>query len=83
MNASAHGLYPVRRYDLYGVINHFGSMAAGHYTAACRVPLGKGKEDWCALLHSRAPFTSISWVVPGQASNFGWSPLQRAPVKVS
>ena len=36
------------RYDLYGVINHFGSMAAGHYTAACRVPLGKGKEDWCA-----------------------------------
>ena len=39
-------IVPDRRYDLYGVINHFGSMAAGHYTAACRVPLGKGKEDW-------------------------------------
>lgn len=34
------------RYDLYGVINHFGSLSAGHYTAACRVPMGKGKETW-------------------------------------
>jgi len=58
----AYKTSPVRRYDLYGVINHFGSMAAGHYTAACRVPLGKGKEDWCALLHVRQISPSTSWV---------------------
>ena len=25
-------------YDLYAVINHSGTMAAGHYVATCRVP---------------------------------------------
>lgn len=34
------------RYDLYGVINHKGNLITGHYTAACRVPVGKGKEAW-------------------------------------
>ena len=38
------------------MINHFGSMAAGHYTAACRVPLGKGKEDWCGHVACFAAF---------------------------
>ncbi|XP_043192568.1 ubiquitin carboxyl-terminal hydrolase 8-like [Amphibalanus amphitrite] len=26
------------RYHLYGVVNHFGSMDSGHYTAFCRAP---------------------------------------------
>ena len=33
-------------YDLYAVSNHYGSMAGGHYTAACRVNLPAGKEQW-------------------------------------
>ena len=33
-------------YDLYAVSNHFGSMAGGHYTAACRVGLPDGREQW-------------------------------------
>ena len=33
-------------YDLYAVSNHYGSMAGGHYTAACRVGLPDGKEQW-------------------------------------
>ena len=34
------------RYDLYGVINHYGSLSAGHYTATCRVVGSQGKEEW-------------------------------------
>lgn len=33
-------------YDLYAVSNHYGSMAGGHYTAACRVGLPEGREQW-------------------------------------
>lgn len=33
-------------YDLYAVSNHYGSMAGGHYTAACRVGLPGGREQW-------------------------------------
>ncbi|DBA82653.1 TPA: hypothetical protein ACH3X1_006898 [Trebouxia sp. C0004] len=33
-------------YDLYAVSNHYGSMAGGHYTAACRVGLTGGREQW-------------------------------------
>ena len=33
-------------YDLFAVSNHYGSMAWGHYTAACRVGLPGGKEQW-------------------------------------
>lgn len=33
-------------YDLYAVSNHFGSMAGGHYTAACKVDLPGGREQW-------------------------------------
>ncbi|KAA6425209.1 MAG: ubiquitin carboxyl-terminal hydrolase 2-like [Trebouxia sp. A1-2] len=33
-------------YDLYAVSNHYGSMAGGHYTAACRVGLAGGREQW-------------------------------------
>jgi ubiquitin C-terminal hydrolase len=35
-DASAAAAGPV--YDLYAVINHFGSYTAGHYTATCRAP---------------------------------------------
>ena len=28
-------------YDLYGVVNHFGSMSFGHYTAYC-----KNNDKW-------------------------------------
>ena len=31
------------------MINHFGSLSGGHYTAVCRVPFGKGKEEWHAF----------------------------------
>lgn len=34
--ASAAAAGPV--YDLYAVINHFGTYTTGHYTAACRAP---------------------------------------------
>ena len=28
------------RFDLFGIVNHFGSMRGGHYTASCRRPNG-------------------------------------------
>ena len=28
-------------YDLYGVVNHFGSLNGGHYTATCKNPMEK------------------------------------------
>ncbi|KDD74613.1 hypothetical protein H632_c1183p0, partial [Helicosporidium sp. ATCC 50920] len=40
---------PSLSYDLYAVSNHYGSLAGGHYTAACRVPGGLGAapgEAW-------------------------------------
>ncbi|XP_043219713.1 ubiquitin carboxyl-terminal hydrolase 8-like [Amphibalanus amphitrite] len=30
--------YRHHKYHLYGVVNHFGSMESGHYTAFCRAP---------------------------------------------
>jgi ubiquitin carboxyl-terminal hydrolase 4/11/15 len=32
----------VSNYDLYGVVNHFGSLSSGHYTALCR----QDEERW-------------------------------------
>ena len=30
------GAHPTGVYDLYGVINHYGSLINGHYTAYCK-----------------------------------------------
>jgi ubiquitin carboxyl-terminal hydrolase 4/11/15 len=38
-------------YDLYGVVNHYGSMGAGHYTAYCQNFLNK---KWYEFNDSRA-----------------------------
>ena len=35
------GSYPL--YDLYGVVNHMGSLSGGHYTAFCR---HEGSGSW-------------------------------------
>lgn len=33
-------------YDLYAVINHFGSRDIGHYTAFCKVQSPDGSQQW-------------------------------------
>lgn len=37
-------------YDLYGVSNHTGGLASGHYTACCRNP---GSQQWFMYNDSR------------------------------
>ena len=39
MDTDAEGIST--KYDLYGVVNHFGSLNGGHYTANCRNPDGQ------------------------------------------
>ena len=39
------------KYDLYGVIQHFGSLNGGHYTAMC-----KNQENWVDYNDSRIDF---------------------------
>ena len=38
MDTDAEGIST--KYDLYGVVNHFGSLNGGHYTAHCKNPDG-------------------------------------------
>ena len=39
-------VHTVPSYDLFAVCNHFGSLAAGHYTAHCKVRGKEGREQW-------------------------------------
>ena len=50
-------------YELYAVSNHFGSMAGGHYTAACRVALPDGREQWYNFNDTAVAKLSTSGVV--------------------
>lgn len=40
-------------YDLYAVINHFGTLTGGHYTATCRMP-GQPTPNLSRLVRSLA-----------------------------
>ena len=46
-------------YDLYGVVNHYGSMTGGHYIAACKAtPCGKNGHEPCVAYAFPSPSTS-------------------------
>jgi ubiquitin carboxyl-terminal hydrolase 4/11/15 len=47
-------------YDLYGVVNHYGSLGAGHYTAYCQNFLNK---KWYEFNDSRVSEISRNDVV--------------------
>ncbi len=47
-------------YDLYGVVNHYGNMGGGHYTAYCQNFLNK---KWYEFNDSRVSEISKSDVV--------------------
>lgn len=46
-------------YDLYAVINHFGTLHGGHYTATCRAPGGAGGGGR-GRMRCRAPGSPLS-----------------------
>ena len=39
MDTDAEGIST--KYDLFGIVNHFGSLNGGHYTANCKNPDGQ------------------------------------------
>lgn len=50
-------------YDLYAVVNHFGTLSCGHYTAFCR----QEDEQWC-LFNDHEVVAPISWDVVADSS---------------
>lgn len=66
-------------YDLYAVINHYGGMIGGHYTAYARLPNDKNSQrsDVGEHLSPWLPLCSHSWdspvcltLPPSQAGGF-------------
>lgn len=44
-------------YDLYGVVNHYGTLSNGHYTAICQE---ENTSDWCLYNdHQVSPISSV------------------------
>lgn len=38
---------PPFKYELYGVVNHFGNLSTGHYTSYIKKQHPNGNPDWC------------------------------------
>lgn len=38
---------PPFKYELYGVVNHFGNLSTGHYTSYIKKLRPNGEPDWC------------------------------------
>jgi hypothetical protein len=53
MDCEAEGVSSV--YDLFGVVNHFGSLNGGHYTAYCQNPDGKWYDFNDSSVSSHSP----------------------------
>jgi ubiquitin carboxyl-terminal hydrolase 4/11/15 len=51
-------------YDLYGVVNHYGTMGGGHYTAYCQNFLNK---KWYEFNDSRVSEISKNDIVSGDS----------------
>ena len=47
-------------YDLYAVINHYGSRDIGHYTAYCKVQ-ADAKQPWLAFDDDKVSEVRVSW----------------------
>lgn len=64
------------RYDLFAVVNHFGSLGAGHYTAFVREGVGEGARWWecddrCVACRRTRPPLCAGTLLPAPSPQLG------------